>query len=284
MKLKDFRTFFNKELSDLYPKTEIDAFFFRLIEDKLNFQVTDVFTKPDFLISEEHLAFMNKVLYRLQKEEPIQYILGTINFYGLDFKVTKDVLIPRPETEELVSWVLEELKNRKEEVSILDIGTGSGCIPISIKKNTELTKISAIDVSKEALTIAKENAKVNGATINFITQDILQTDSLPQKYDIIISNPPYVRELEKEEMQNNVLQNEPNLALFVTNDDPLLFYNKIGDLAKNHLTNNGVLFFEINQYLGKETKALLEKKGFYDVTLKKDLFGNDRMIKALYTF
>jgi len=281
MKLKDFRTFFNKELSDTYPKTEIDAFFFRLIEDKLNFQLTDVFTKPDFGIPEETLTSMKNVLARLQKEEPIQYILGTTNFYGLILDVNENVLIPRPETEELVNWVLEEVKKKDKIFSILDIGTGSGCIPIAIQKNASNVEITAVDVSVKALETAIQNSKKQSVEeIKFIELDILNTTELPQKFDIIISNPPYVRNSEKAEMKNNVLQNEPDLALFVEDDNPLIFYTKIADLAKEYLNENGVLFFEINQYLRAETKSMLEEKGFSDITLKKDLFGNDRMIKA----
>jgi len=250
-----------------------------LIEHKLDFQLTDVFTKPDFIISEEIKTDIQSVITRLQKEEPIQYILGSTCFYGLEFMVNKNVLIPRPETEELVSWVLEAIQEK--EVSVLDIGTGSGCIPISVKNNAPKTQVTAIDISEEALIVAKANALTNKTDITFLRKDILQTKSLPEKYDIIISNPPYVRELEKEEMQNNVLENEPSLALFVSNDNPLIFYKKIADLAKQHLNNNGVLFFEINQYLGEETKTMLETKEFSNVTLKKDLFGKDRMIKAI---
>jgi release factor glutamine methyltransferase len=164
--------------------------------------------------------------------------------------------------------------------SILDIGTGSGCIPVALAKNSEDCKLSAIDVSAKALEIAKKNAVLNKVEINFLEFDILQVKSLPQQYDIIVSNPPYVRELEKIEIQNNVLQNEPHLALFVSNENPLIFYEKIIDLARQNLTKNGFLFFEINQYLGKETVGLLTKKGFKTIELRKDIFGNDRMIKA----
>ena len=278
MTLKDFRNYFNKELSKTYPKTEIDAFFFRLIEHELDLQLTDVFTKPNFVISETILSSMKSVLVKLQNEEPIQYILGSTNFYGLEFNVNPNVLIPRPETEELVSWVIDEIANN--ELSVLDIGTGSGCIPISIKKNKPNSIVFGLDVSENALITAKENATANNVDVSFLKKDILLANELPQQFNIIISNPPYVRELEKAEMKNNVLNHEPSLALFVTNDNPLIFYIKIADLAKKHLTKNGVLFFEINQYLGQETKQMLKEKGFSNITLKKDLFGNDRMIKA----
>ena len=172
-----------------------------------------------------------------------------------------------------------ETTNEKQ-LKILDIGTGSGCIAISLKKELPSSKISAIDVSNEALRIAKKNALLNKVDINFIHLDILKTNNLDKLYDVIVSNPPYVRELEKKEMKNNVLNNEPHLALFVDNKNPLLFYNKIAELAKNFLTKNGQLHFEINQYLGKETIILLAEKGFKNIQLKKDIFGNDRIISA----
>ena len=285
MILKEFKLFFNEALLAIYPKTEIDSFFFILIEEKLKLQRIDTVLKPDFLITNKNLTDLKNIVKRLQKEEPVQYILGNTEFYGLPFLVNKNTLIPRTETEELVAWVLYEIKvlanNKITEPSILDIGTGTGCIPISLAKNLTSLNISAIDISPEALLIAKQNAILNKVTIEFIELDILNTESLPQEYDVIISNPPYVRELEKEEIKNNVLENEPHLALFVEDENPLIFYNKIADLAKQQLSKNGMLFFEINQYLGKETVNMLVKKGFKNIQLKKDLFGNDRMIKCV---
>ena len=285
MILKEFKLFFNEALSAIYPKTEIDSFFFILMEEKLKLQRIDTVLKSDFLITEKNLIDLKNIVKRLQKEEPIQYIIGNTEFYGLPFLVDKNTLIPRTETEELVAWVLDEIKvftnNKITELSILDIGTGTGCIPISLAKNLTSLNISAIDISPEALLIAKQNAILNKVTIEFIELDILNAESLPQEYDVIISNPPYVRELEKVEIKNNVLENEPHLALFVADENPLIFYNKIADLAKQQLSENGMLFFEINQYLGKETINMLVKKGFKNIQLKKDLFGNDRMIKCV---
>lgn len=280
MLLKEFRIYFNKELSEHYPKTEIDAFFFRIVEVYLALDTLAVFTQQHYLIPEEKTLLLQDALTRLQKEEPLQYIIGNTEFYSLLFIVNENVLIPRPETEELVSWVLDVIKDKKEALHILDIGTGSGCIPISIKKHAQNTTVFSMDISAAAIKVAQENATHNNTEIHFIAQDILTIDALPQNFDIIVSNPPYVRELEKKEIQNNVLNNEPHIALFVENDNPLVFYSKIADLAKKHLTKNGVLFFEINQYLGKETTVMLHEKGFTNVLLKKDLFGNDRMIKA----
>ena len=297
MILKEFRTHFNEALSNIYPKTEIDTFFFILIEEKLDLQRIDTVLKPDFLISDEILSELNLIIGRLKNEEPLQYILGETEFYGLPFKVNKHTLIPRPETEELVEWVINEvteLQNYKvaklkttvisneveKSIKILDIGTGTGCIPISIAKNLNNIEVTAIDIATEALKIAKENEILNNVEVQFLEKDILKAECLPQQFDIIISNPPYVRELEKFEIKNNVLENEPHLALFVDDENPLIFYSKIADLAKNHLTKNGLLFFEINQYLGKETVEMLQQKGFKNIELKKDLFGNDRMIKT----
>ena len=298
MTLKKFKLYFSDKLSEIYPQTEIDSFFFILIEELLGLQRIDTVLKPDFIIENEILNNLKNIISRLKKEEPIQYILGKTAFYGLPFLVDKNTLIPRPETEELVEWILKEIqelriKIQKESLSILDIGTGTGCIPISLAKNLKNITISAIDVSSNALKIAKQNASLNNVTIDFFELDILQTENLNKlsvlaqskthsnnKYDIIVSNPPYVRELEKVEIKNNVLNNEPHLALFVDNENPLIFYKKIADLAKSHLTKNGLLFFEINQYLSNETVTMLKEKEFTNIELKKDLFSNDRMIQA----
>lgn len=284
MTLKEFRNHFKNELSEVYPTTEIESFFFLLIEEYLGLQRIDTVLKPDFKIDEAKLSTLNKVLKRLKKQEPIQYIIGKTEFYGYPFFVNENTLIPRPETEELVEWIINEVENshlaKNKKLNILDIGTGSGCIPIALAKNLKNATISAIDVSSEALKMAKKNAEFNKVNINFIEKDILTANNLSESYDIIVSNPPYVRELEKVEIQNNVLENEPHLALFVSDDDPLIFYDKIAELAKTHLTKNGILFFEINQYLGLETVRILKEKAYKNIVLKKDLFKNDRMIKA----
>jgi len=282
MILKAYRQHFKESLSNLYPNTEIDSFFFLLTEEFLGLQRIDVSLQSNLQLNVKQLEHLNSALERLRKEEPIQYILEKTVFYGLPFSVNKNVLIPRPETEELVEWVLKDisLSTRSKTLEIIDIGTGSGCIPITIAKNLSEANVSAIDICQEALSVAKKNAKINEVAVDFIQTDILNVDRLPQKYDIIISNPPYVRELEKMEIKNNVLENEPHLALFVEDTNPLLFYDKIADLTFDSLVKNGTLYFEINQYLGKETVDLLSKKGFSHIELRKDLFGNDRMIKA----
>ena len=284
MQIQQFKTTFFNKLKEQYPVTEIQSFFNLLVEYKLNLSRIEVALQPDFEISKTDLEFLQKALIHLKKQIPIQYIIGETEFYGLPLKVNKNVLIPRPETEELVTFILEnsKLQTPKSKLTILDIGTGSGCIPISLAKNFSNATFYALDISSEALKTAKINAELNNVSIQFIETDILNISELPLKFDIIISNPPYVRELEKEQMQNNVLEHEPHLALFVKDNNPLLFYDKIGDFAKNHLTKNGKLFFEINQYLGKETVDLLKSKEFKNIVLKKDMFGVDRMIKASF--
>ena len=292
MIVKQYRNYFNETLKTIYPITEIDSFFFLLLEEYLGFRRVDIVLKSDFKITQKTLNLLQSATKQLEQEVPLQYIIGKTEFYGLPFVVNKHVLIPRPETEELVAWVVSESSRFKtfntstkqttetKQLKILDIGTGSGCIPISLKKQLPFAKISAIDISKEALTVAKKNAVLNNVDIHFILQDILKTVALDQHYDIIISNPPYVRESEKKELKNNVLKNEPHVALFVKNDNPLIFYDKIAELAKNYLNKNGLLFFEINQYLGTETINLVNKKGLKNIQLKKDMFGNDRIIVA----
>ena len=291
MNIKKFRDYFNKTLKKIYPTSEIDTFLFLLLEEYLNFKRIDVVLKSNFKISPEDLILLKSSTKLLEQEIPIQYILGKTEFYGFPFILNEHVLIPRPETEELITSILEKVlktktfhTNAKEkQLKILDIGTGSGCIPISLKKSLPFAEITAIDVSNEALTIAKKNTVLNKVDINLTQQDILKTTSLNQLYDIIVSNPPYVRESEKKEINNNVLNNEPHMALFVKDNNPLVFYNKIAELAKNHLSENGTLFFEINQYLGKETVELIKLKGFNKIQLKKDIFGRDRIIIASFS-
>jgi len=292
MTIKQHRAHFNKALKHLYHTSEIDSFFFLILEEYMGLKRIDIVLKSDFLIDKKSLNLLQIATKQLEQEIPIQYIIGKTEFFGLPFHVNKEVLIPRPETEELVEQVLKEVsltkicKTTKDETTnekqlkILDIGTGSGCIAISLKKQLPSSEVSALDVSNKALRVAKKNAFLNNVDINFVHQDILKTNDLDKLYDVIISNPPYVRELEKKEIKNNVLNNEPHLALFVDNKNPLLFYNKIAELAENFLTKNGQIHFEINQYLGKETIKLLAEKGFKNIQLKKDIFGNDRIITA----
>ena len=280
MSIKGFKREFQDRLINEYPIEEINSFFHLLTEDFLGLNRLDLALEPNREFSAAQKGKLELALERLAQHEPIQYIIGKTEFFGLPFRVDQDVLIPRPETEELVSWIFEDIKKQgKKKISILDIGTGSGCIAISLAKNLPAASVTAIDVSKTALKIANANARLNKVSVNFLYQDILSSENLPGEYDVIVSNPPYVRELEKQEMHRNVLENEPHLALYVKDDDPLIFYRKITKLAKTYLSPGGALYFEINQYLGEESRELLTNEGF-KTRLKKDIFGNFRMLKG----
>jgi len=280
MTIKDYRSHFIQTLTPLYDAEEADRFFIISLEELKGWRRVDFALNTEAVLSQDEIDRWNSVLAQLQIHRPIQYIFGKSYFYGLDFTVNEDTLIPRPETEELVDWVIAENKGKSFE--IIDIGTGSGCIAISLAKNLPQAKVSAMDISTGALAVAKTNAAQNDAVVNFIQQDVLALSELPQKYDVIVSNPPYVRELEKPEIQPNVLEFEPHLALFVSDADPLLFYRKIAQLARVGLNPGGRLYFEINQYLGPETLEMLEDHGFADVVLRSDMYGNNRMIACMF--
>ena len=282
MLLKQFRIHFFESLKGIHDENEVESFFFILTEYLHNLKRIDLALNTNFEISEGEVQKWESIISELKTEKPIQYIIGETWFYDSKFYVNEHTLIPRPETEELVDWIVatEKKNDKKEKLTILDIGTGTGCIPISLKKNIPQAEVSAIDVSEEALKVAQKNALENKVAINFILQNILEIEDLKQQFDIIVSNPPYVRNMEKQEIKKNVLAFEPHLALFVEDNDALLFYRKIAQLALKSLTPNGLLFFEINQYLGKETVELLENLGFKNIELKKDIYGNDRMIKG----
>lgn len=283
MTLQQLKIHFTEQLLHEYPLEEINSFFSWLAEHYLGYTRLDISLQKDKMLLPESEALFYAALKRLQDHEPIQYIIGKTEFYGLPFKVTPATLIPRCETEELVAWIISNSKlqnpNFKTE-SLLDIGTGTGCIAISLAKHLTNATLSALDISEAALHVAKENAILNNVTINFFQTDILTTASLPSKFDIIVSNPPYVREQEKKQMQRNVLEHEPEGALYVSDKDPLLFYIKITSLAYKHLNPGGLLYFEINEYLSDEMKQLLEVSGFKNVALKKDIFGKFRMIQG----
>ena len=283
MLVKNYKSVFQEALSSLYDKTEIESFFYIVLEHFHNKKRIDLALHPEMEMNELDLNKWESVVADLKKHKPIQYILGETEFYGLRFLVNENTLIPRPETEELVELIIKEKakgNSQKAIVRILDIGTGSGCIAISLAKNISNAKVFAIDISEKALVTAKVNAEINKVNITFIQKNILETIDLEQQFDIIVSNPPYVRMLEKTEINPNVLEYEPHLALFVEDNDALLFYRKIAQLAKISLSENGSLYFEINQYLGKETVILLEDLGFRNVALHKDIYGNDRMIRG----
>ena len=284
IKLKTYKTIFVQNLFPFYDEMEIESFFYLILAQNHNLKRIDLALNPDLEISKNDIETWNIICEKLKQEIPIQYILGKTSFHGLDFFVDKSVLIPRPETEELIDWIIADAKknNLPKTLKILDIGTGSGCIAISLKKNLPKTKVFAIDVSKKAIITAQKNAAANDVQIHFIAQNILETQNLDQKYDIIVSNPPYVRNLEKNEIQKNVLNNEPHLALFVDDDDALIFYKKIAVLAQKNLEPNGNLYFEINQYLGQETMQMLQNIGLLNLELRQDIYGNDRMIKGSF--
>lgn len=282
MLLKEIKNIYHLELDPLFPKEEVDSFFYLVIDHYLGLERFILAMQPNLVVSKENEDPLFFALSQLKQERPIQHILGKAHFCELEFRVDENVLIPRPETEELVYWIINEVQkgDPREEVKILDIGTGSGCIAISLAKNLPNAKVYALDISKKALQIAGENAMDNGVDIVFLEADILSLEGFKDKFDVIVSNPPYVRELEKLEMKNNVVEHEPGLALFVSDGDPLIFYKKITRLALSHLKKGGVLFFEINQYLGEEMKQLLEAENFSEIELRKDMFGNDRMLKG----
>ncbi|WP_405414333.1 peptide chain release factor N(5)-glutamine methyltransferase [Maribacter sp. Asnod1-A12] len=287
MLLKEIKNIFHLELDAIYGKDEVNSFFYLLIEHYFDLERFVLAMQPELIIDKEQETIMFQALSELKLEKPIQHIIGTSYFMDLDFKVNEHVLIPRPETEELVRWILDDVKDVKQSLTILDMGTGSGCIPISLDKNLINAKVFGLDISSDALKVADENNRLLGASVNFFKADILSLDKetatkeLDQKFDIIISNPPYVRELEKEEMQNNVIAHEPGLALFVPDEDPLKFYSAVVNFAADHLNEDGCLYLEINQYLGKKTMSLLEESNFKTIELRKDMFGNDRMIKGI---
>lgn len=273
---------FIEALRGLYPPQEINTFFYWLTLEYLDLTRLQIALAADKKIAPESVIRFEEAIRRLQKEEPIQYIIGETSFYGLPIKVNKHVLIPRPETEELVEWILSELPQpHKNGLRILDIGTGSGCIALALAKKLPKAEISAIDLSQEALQVAKENARANEVAVTFLQHDILNLQKWPSKCDIIVSNPPYVRKLEKNHMSANVVENEPGLALWVEDKDPLIFYDKIASLASGSLFPKGKLFLEINEAFGQATAEVVGKANF-TTQLRKDMFGKDRMLMGQF--
>ena len=276
----DAVSFIRNNLKNVVDNNEARQFAWLIFDYLRKYSQSDLLLKGDKLLSGEEISFINNAVNRLKQSEPVQYVLRHTEFAGLVFKVDKRVLIPRPETEELVEWILSEIPNSK--IDILDIGTGSGAIPISIKKRCPETNIHAWDISNDALDVAKENALLNSVDINFKCVDILNYQPEENScFDVIISNPPYVTESEKTQMQNNVLDFEPHTALFVPNKNPLLFYKAIAEFSIKTLKKGGMLFFEINESFGNETVELLKLCGFNNIELKKDISGRDRMVKGI---
>ncbi len=289
MNLKELRLLFAANLAPIYQESEAEAIFYIALKAVLNYNRAAFILQKVEDLTNTNLIKFEAILNELKQQKPIQYILGETIFYGLPFKVNPNALIPRPETEELLAWVLETIVTNKfnannpaQPLTILDIGTGSGCIPIALKKHLPAATVFGLDISAKALKTAKENATLNQVTVQFIKANILDIKTLTPNitYNIIISNPPYITQQEKPTMQKNVLAYEPHLALFVSNQNPLIFYQAIANFALNNLAANGLLFFEINEKYATEVMQLLAAKNFKNISLKKDMQGKDRMICA----
>lgn len=269
-----------KELSSFYAEGEASAMAKWISSDILHLSTMELYTGKDMNFSTKEWKEVEDILARLKQREPLQYILQEAPFCGLSFHVEKGVLIPRPETEELVEWIVSDCQ-KAGKVRILDIGTGSGCIPVALAESLPEAEVASCDISAEALRVAAVNVKRYGGKVTLFQADILQ-DELPDcRVDVLVSNPPYITESERGEMEANVLDWEPELALFVPDTDPLRFYRRIARKGLDWLTEGGALYFEINRAYGAETVRMLEECGYRDIALRKDLSGNDRMIKAV---
>jgi release factor glutamine methyltransferase len=281
-KISDMLRFYREHLHNIYSIEEIDELCSMAVEHVLEITKAEFRQKQEERINQSELILIYDIAKELATHKPIQYILKETHFYGLKFFVNEHVLIPRPETEELVELVLSEYKKEKHKnLHILDIGTGSGCIPVAIKKNAPDAIVHAVDISRKALDVAYDNASANKTEVHFIKADILIAQNIDRiTFDYIISNPPYIAKNESAQMAKNVLDYEPHLALFVESNDPLLFYRKIAGFAKDNLSEGGKLFFEINQQLGTEVRSLLEESGFSEVEVLKDINGNERMVRC----
>lgn len=274
--------YINNSLKELYPKSEINSLVRLIMERVCGLQPHQFLCCKDKKLSGAEKLQIQEITERLKKEEPIQYIIGVADFYSLEFEVNPSVLIPRPETEELAELIIRE--QRGKSMRILDIGTGSGCIAIALRKHLEISDVTAVDISVGALDTARRNAERNGVPITCIQTDILVAGQAEQnisgRFDLIVSNPPYIKENEKESMEKNVLGYEPHQALFVPNHDPLLFYRRIARFGKEKLTEEGFLYFEINAQCGPLTVEMLQTEGYRNICLIQDLSGKDRIIKA----
>ena len=277
--MEDLLHFIQKELAGIYSHNEMNSLLRLVLEKRFGQTYSDFLMHKVSNLSDLQSVELLEIVTRLKNHEPIQYILGETEFYGLPFRVDPAVLIPRPETEELVEWILQSRDNAADQ--IVDIGTGSGCIAVALAKHLPQAVVHAWDVSAEALRVARLNAGTNKVSVNFRQVDVLKRPDVGDTFDVIVSNPPYIPESEKEEMAPNVVEFEPRGALFVPNNNPLLFYECIADLADKALNNSGLLFFEISSLKGAEVVGLLRRKGFRNIELRKDMSGNNRMVKAL---
>ena len=282
-KISDVYKYYLAKLTEKYEDSESKSMLYQMITHFFDYTRIDFAMKKDFRLSESELLKLHFAVKKLLKNEPLQYVLGETEFMGLRIKVNPHVLIPRPETEELVELVGIHEKSDKTEYGILDIGCGSGCISIALKKHFRSLEVTALDVSEEAIKVAKENARLNQANVIFAHADILNESQWSDfgKFQMVVSNPPYVRESEKQLMQKNVLDFEPGNALFVPDADPLLFYRKIACFCQSHLVSQGSLYFEINEAFGTETQEMLRELGFVSIEIIKDLNAKDRFIRAL---
>lgn len=270
----------NKHLFLVYNANERKQILFLLCNHFAGLAASKVLAYADAKINNYVYNDIEQAVKRLAQNEPIQYVLGYEEFYGLKFKTNKSVLIPRPETEELVKWIIDE--NKLVNPRIIDIGTGSGCIAVALAKNIAGAKVSGIDISGQAIETAKQNAKINNVDIDFFLLDILlaNNNSFSTKYNIIVSNPPYILNNEKQFIKSNVLDYEPHSALFVPNNEPLLFYKKIAKLAKHMLEPNGKIYFEINEKFGLQVVNDLKSNGFISIELRNDIFDKPRMVRG----
>jgi release factor glutamine methyltransferase len=273
--------YMRQELSIYFPISEIEALINYTFKEVLGYSKIDLIMRAEQFVADHKIVEFAEVIAGLKQHVPIQYIFGRTRFYGVEFLLTDDVLIPRPETEELVNWIVNDYKN-KPAVRILDIGTGSGCIPVALKVNLSNSTVDAIDISSEALLVAGQNAIRNKVDVSFYEFDILNGDSFGlAKYDLIVSNPPYVTQAQSANMLPNVLNYEPHLALFVPDHDPLMFYRAIAQFCKTHLNPGGALYLEINEDYASDTADLLQAFNFTDIKIRKDLNGKFRMVKAI---
>lgn len=270
-------SYIKQTLQGYYPDSELVPMAKLLLTQVFGMSVVELYAGKDTTFSVNERKQLDDILVRLQKLEPIQYIIGTEEFYGLTFEVNKHVLIPRPETGELVDWIIREHKYGR--VRILDIGTGSGCIAVSLAKNLEEAEVVSWDVSEKVLQVAERNCRRNGVRVTLEQRDVLLASPAGERFDVIVSNPPYVMDKEKPLMRNNVLLHEPHLALFVPDDDPLVFYRAVASWAGVVLKAGGIGVVEINEALGQETAALMRNAGFAGVSVEKDLGGRDRFVK-----
>lgn len=285
------RTFYNKlnhSLSDLYPKSEIRIFGNLILKKITDLSLARILADKDMVLSPEQSEEADQIIERLTNYEPIHYVLGETEFFNLKFKVNPDVLIPRPETEELVEWVSDDLKfvesssdSAEQNVKILDIGTGCGCIPVALKKHHPKAQISAMDVSAEALVVAKENGALNQTDVGFFQDDILNPKADERKWNIIVSNPPYIPLDEKVNIDKQVKSYEPHVALFSPTEEPLLFYHSIAKYALQHLEPDGKIYLETHKNLSRDVAMLLGEYGFKDVIIRTDMSGNERMVRAV---